>query len=630
VNLPRGSARIALGPVLTLLVLTVIIALRPIVPVPSPGVPLLLTVAVAAVFGGIGPALVSAGIMVVFVAADASEPGTLFRYAPDSISRLVLNVVAAPVMALLVGGLVRRLEKRELDLAQSRAAEREQALTDSVMDAILTIDTSSRIRAANPSAHELFGYPKGDLVGRSLTDLMPEDSRRKHLDSFAAYRRTGRRRINWQGTELVGRHSSGREIPIEVSFAEYGTGDERRFTGVVRDVRRRHELEEQLRQSQKMDALGQLAGGIAHDFNNILTAVYGFTDLVRSELPETDDRHEQLGYVIDAATRGRDLVAQLLAFGRRQVLNPELLDLNEVVASVEPMLGRLIGEHIEMTTKMGAAIGPIEADRTQLGQVLLNLAVNARDAMPQGGRLTIETSSVELSAEYAAEHAGVQPGPYTMLAVSDTGVGMDAATRSRIFEPFFTTKPIGLGSGLGLATVHGIVEQSGGKIWVYSEPDRGTTFKVYFPAVPHAAAAAVESEPPVPRGRSELVLVTEDEESIRELARVSLERLGYRVVAAANPEEALSIAASKPIAVLVTDVVMPGKSGIELAAEIRAGNGRLPVVFMSGYATGVIEQQGGLNTDDIYLAKPFSPDDLGWAVARALGQARASSTSWPA
>jgi two-component system cell cycle sensor histidine kinase/response regulator CckA len=625
VKVPRGWARVASGPLITLATVAGIVALRPFVPIASPGIPLLLTVAVAAVLGGIQPAMLSAGIMVVFVAADASQPGTLFRYAPDSVSRLVLNLVAAPTMGLLVGGLVGRLENRELDLARSRASERERALTDSVTDGILTIDASSRIRAANRGAHELFGYSEDELVGRSLTDLMPEEARSRHLEGFAAYRRTGRRRINWHGTELVGRHSSGREIPIEVSFAEYGTGDDRRFTGVVRDVRRRRDLEEQLRQAQKMEALGQLAGGVAHDFNNILTAVYGFTDLVRGELPERDDRHEQLGYVIDAATRGRDLVAQLLAFGRRQMLNPELLDLNEVVASVEPMLRRLIGEHIEMTTKMGAAISPIEADRTQLGQVLLNLAVNARDAMPHGGRLTIETGAVELSADYAAEHAGVEPGRHTMLAVSDTGVGMDAATRSRIFEPFFTTKPIGQGTGLGLATVHGIVEQSGGKVWVYSEPNQGTTFKVYFPAVPESAASTVVSKPPVPRGTSQLVLVTEDEESIRELARRSLERLGYRVVAAADPEEALEIVARTPIAVLVTDVVMPGRSGIELATEMRAGNGRLPVVFMSGYATGIIEQQGGLDTDDVYLAKPFSPDDLGRAVARALAQVRVPS-----
>jgi PAS domain S-box-containing protein len=609
-----------LGPLLTVATVAVIVAIRQVVPVPSPGIPLLLTVAVAGVLGGVRSALLSATVMVIFVAADASEPGAPFRYAPDSISRLVLNVVAAPLMALLVGGLVGRLEKRELDLAQSRANERERALTDSVTDAILTIDTSSRIRAANPAAHEMFGYPEGALVGRTLTDLMPEGLRNRHVEGLGTYLRTGQRRINWQGAQLVARHSSGREIPVEVSFAEYGSDDERRFTGVVRDVRRRRDLEEQLRQAQKMEALGQLAGGVAHDFNNILTAVYGFTDLVRSRLPETDEGYEQLGYVVDAATRGRDMVAQLLAFGRRQVLNPELLDLNDVVASVEPMLRRLIGEHIEMTTRLGATTRPIEADRTQLGQVIINLALNARDAMPQGGQLTIDTSSVELDSGYAADHAGVSPGDYSMLAVSDTGIGMDAATRSRIFEPFFTTKPTGLGTGLGLATVHGIVEQSGGKIWVYSEPGQGTAFKVYFPAVPDAAALPAEVRPPIPRGSSQLILVTEDEESIRELARISLERLGYRVVAAASPDEAIAIARSTPIALLVTDVVMPGRSGIELAAEIRAENGRLPVVFMSGYATAVIEQQGGLDGNDVYLAKPFGPADLGRAVARALEQ----------
>ena len=619
----RPRPRAVLGPLITVATIIVIVGVRPVVPVSSPGVPLLLTVAVAAVLGGVRWGLVSAAIMGVFVAADASQPGQLFRYAPDSVSRLLLNLTAAPLMALLVGGLVSRLEHRELDLARVRAQERERALTDSVTDAILTIDTHSAIRAANPAAHEMFGYQDGELVGRQLTDLMPEETRPRHLAGLHAYLTTGRRRINWQGTELVARHSSGREIPVEVSFAEYGSGDDRRFTGIIRDVRRRHELEEQLRQAQKMEALGQLAGGVAHDFNNILTAVYGFSDLARADLDEKDDRYQQLGFVIEAATRGRDLVAQLLAFGRRQVLNPELLDLNEVVASVEPMLRRLIGENVEMTTRLGAGVGQITADRTQLGQVILNLALNARDAMPHGGHLTIETSEIELDAEYAADHAGVSPGRYAMLSVSDDGMGMDAATKARIFEPFFTTKPVGHGTGLGLATVHGIVEQSGGRIWVYSEPERGTTFKVYLPAAAAAERAASAVVPAPPTARGELVLVTEDEASIRELARRSLERYGYRVITAAHADEAVEMARSAPIAALVTDVVMPGRSGIELAEAIRAGNGRVPVVFMSGYATAVVEQQGGLDSTDIYLQKPFSPEDLARAVAKAIESKRA-------
>ncbi|MBA2720118.1 MAG: PAS domain S-box protein [Chloroflexi bacterium] len=610
--------RAFLGPLLTLGTIVAIIIVRTVVPVPSPGILLLLAVALAGVVGGVRSALVSAAFMGSFIAVDASLPGQPFHYAPDSISRLLINLSAAPAMALLVGGLVGRLEHRELDLARARAHERERALTDTVTDAIVTIDRGSTIRAANPAAHEMFGYAENTLVGRSLTELMPDEARRQHLAGLDSYLETGRRRINWQGTELVARHSSGREIPIEVSFAEYGTGADRRFTGVIRDVRHRRDLEEQLRQAQKMDALGQLAGGVAHDFNNILTAVYGFTDLARGGLDTNDEKYEQLGFVIDAATRGRDLVAQLLAFGRRQVLNPEHLDMNDVVASVEPMLRRLIGENIEMTTRMGAGLGTVTADRTQLAQVLINLAVNARDAMPDGGHLTIETGAIDLDAEYAAEHAGVNPGHYALLSVTDDGVGMDPATKSRIFEPFFTTKPIGHGTGLGLATVHGIVEQSGGRIWVYSEPDRGTTFKVYLPATAESPTLNAPARPSAPRGHGEVVLVTEDDESIRSLARISLERFGYRVIVAGHPDEALEMFHSTPVAVLVTDVVMPGRSGIELANVIRASNPSLPVVFMSGYASAAIDQQGALDGGDVYLPKPFTPDDLARAVARAL------------
>jgi PAS domain S-box-containing protein len=625
--LRNGIARAALGPLITLATIAAIVALRSEVPIPTPGIVLLLTVAVAAVLGGVGSALVSAALLSAFVIRDASLPGTLFSYSPDALSRLVMNVVAAAAMAVLVGAIATRSKRHEVEVAQARAGERDRALTESATDAIVTIDRDSRIRSANRATHELFGYADGSLVGRPLPELMPESMRGKHLQGIADYVRTGHRHIDWQAADLTGRHASGREFPVEVSFAEYGSGDERRFIGVIRDVGRRRNLEEQLRQAQKMEAVGQLAGGVAHDFNNILTAVYGFTDLVRTTLRTDDERHEQLGYVIDAATRGRDLVAQLLAFGRRQRLNVEVVNMDEVVVSVEPMLRRLIGEHIAVRIAVGAFTSPIKADSAQLGQVIVNLALNARDAMPNGGTLTIETATVDLDPGYAAEYTDVVPGRYTMLAVSDDGIGMDAATKARIFEPFFTTKALGQGTGLGLATVHGIVSQSGGRLIVYSEPDRGTTIRAYFPVTEDATASPGPVAPPVPRGASELLLVAEDDDSIRELARSSLERLGYRVVAASTPAEALDIAAAARIEAVITDIVMPGMSGIELAAAIRAKHGNLPVLFMSGYAEGVIQQQGDIAESDGYLPKPFTPDDLGRAIGKALGRTAATPPS---
>ena len=609
-----------LGPILTLTTILFVVALRPTIPITAPGVPLLLTVAVAAVLGGVASGMASALILVGFISIDASVPGTPFRYEPESVSRLVVNVVSAPLMAVLVGGLARRLRLQDGELQRVQAEDRDRALTEAATDGIITIDATSRVRSANPAAHALFGHPPGALIGRPLTDLMPEGARAGHLAGLESYLQTGARHIDWSGTELIGLQASGAEVPVEVSFAEYGAGPERRFIGIVRDVRHRRDLEEQLRQAQKMEALGRLAGGVAHDFSNILTAVYGFTELARVGLPPGDERHTQLGYVIDAAARGRDLVGQLLAFGRRQVLTIESLDLPDVVASIEPMLRRLIGAHITVTVRAMPRTRPIRSDRSQLGQVILNLALNARDAMPDGGELIIETGTVELDMDYAAHHGDVEPGSYTVLTVSDTGSGMDAQTKAHIFEPFFTTKAEGHGTGLGLATVHGVVAQTGGRITVYSEPGKGTTFRAYFPAHGEAAPADAEVDVPAPRGSGETVLVVEDEDSILELARLSLERLGYRVVTARTPDDALEIAVSTELAVLLTDVVMPGGSGVELATRIRAEAPVLPVVFMSGYAAGLLEQQGAMRAGDVYLAKPFTIASLGQAIARALGQ----------
>ncbi len=383
----------------------------------------------------------------------------------------------------------------------------------------------------------------------------------------------------------------------------------------------RKRVEEQLRHAQKMEAIGRLAGGVAHDFNNVLTLIQCCGDLLLGRLGPGDPARRNVELIQGAAGRAAALTRQLLAFSRKQVLQPKVLDLNAVVANLDPMLRGLCREDVELLLFPDPGIGRVKADPGQLEQVIMNLAVNARDAMPKGGRLVIETANGELDDAYARRHPGVQPGPYVLLAVSDSGVGMDAETRARIFEPFFTTKEPGRGTGLGLATVYGIVKQSGGHIGVHSEPGKGTTFRLYLPRVDGAAdpvepPAAIT---PAPQG-SETVLLVEDQEDVLELAREILRRQGYAVLAAGHPREALRLGQEHagPIHLLLTDVVMPGMTGRELADRLAPRRPEMKVLYMSGYADGAIVRHGVLTPGMTFLPKPFTPDALVWKVREVL------------
>jgi PAS domain S-box-containing protein len=500
-----------------------------------------------------------------------------------------------------------------------RVDERTRTIMATITDTIVTIDASSRILFVNPAVERMFGYPVSELLGRQLTVLMPERFRSRHEAGLRRYIESGERGIDWDGAELVGLGRDGVEFPIDVSFAEDASGGFETFTGTIRDVTARKRLETQLLQAQRLESVGRLAGGIAHDFNNVLTAIGGFAQLLLADVPPGGPASGKIRVITDATNRASALVRQLLAFSRQQILRPEVLELGDVVRGVTPMLERLIGEDIEVAVGLVEDGWPVDADRGQLEQVIVNLVVNARDAMPSGGRLTIETANVDLDEDYVETHPEVTPGPHAMLAVSDTGLGMDAATRTQIFEPFFTTKDPGSGTGLGLATVYGIVRQSGGHIWVYSEPDRGTTFRLYFPRAAGAPARLVaESRRPVSSGGAETILVTEDESTLRELVRVVLGRLGYRVLLAADAASALEIARSERIDLLVTDVVLPGRSGLELAEAMRADAAGLRVLYMSGYTAAALEDQGRFRGDVELLEKPFTPETLGVAVRRAL------------
>jgi len=387
------------------------------------------------------------------------------------------------------------------------------------------------------------------------------------------------------------------------------------------DITERKALEMQLLQAQKMEAVGQLAGGVAHDFNNVLTAIAGYAELLREDLPSEDARRGDAEEIIRATERAAALTRQLLAFSRRQVLAPRVLDLNTVVASVDNMLRRLIAADVELRTALAPELGAVRADPGQLEQVIMNLVVNARDAMPRGGKLTIETANAELDESYALEHPAVMAGPYVMLAVSDSGVGMDAVTQARIFEPFFTTKEKGKGTGLGLATVYGIVKQSGGNIWLYSEPGRGTTFKIYLPRVdqPIELPAPTPAARETPRG-TETVLLVEDDEAVRALARKMLAAHGYTVLAAPSGANALELAASHagPIHLLVTDVVLPGISGRELAARFESVRPGLKVLYTSGYTDEAVVHHGVLDAGIAFLQKPFTSGALARKVRETL------------
>jgi nitrogen-specific signal transduction histidine kinase len=400
-------------------------------------------------------------------------------------------------------------------------------------------------------------------------------------------------------------------------------GEAESFEMITEDITERRSLEQQLRQSQKMEAVGRLAGGVAHDFNNLLTVIKGYSELMLEQTAPGGPLRAEAEEVKKAADRAASLTRQLLAFSRQQVLAPRILDLNAAVGNIEQMLRRLLGEDIELSTVLGEKLGQVKADPGQVEQVIMNLAVNSRDAMSRGGKLTIETANVALDESYMREHGGVKSGRYVMLAVSDTGTGMDEETRSRIFEPFFTTKEMGKGTGLGLSTVYGIVKQSEGYIWVYSEAGQGTTFKVYLPRVDESAD---ESQKMAALGSgdrgTETILLVEDEDGVRALVKQVLSRQGYTVIETRHGREALQECErhSGPIPLLLTDVVLPQMSGRELAERLKALRPDIKVLYMSGYTDDAILRHGVIDQETAFLQKPFTTSVLARKVREVLDQ----------
>jgi len=628
-RLSESADRPWIGPVLTGAVVVLLVLARSVIPVTNPGVLLLLTVAVAAVSGGIAPALVSAAIMVGFTIVDASDPGHLFSYSAVNFSRLALSIAVAPTAALVVGALAHRLEReshrseaRRMETAQAEG--RQRAITEPSPDAILSVDEAGRIDSANPAALRMFGYTAEELVGSPIARVAADDGRGALVDRVRRSSEAGDGAVFAGPSELAFRDAGGRSFPAEVSIGEFGVEGERRFMWSIRDVSARKSLEVQLLQAQRMEAIGQLAGGVAHDFNNLLTAMIGYTDLLGDELGAGDPRQETVGEIRAAADRAASLTRQLLAFSRRQTLQPAVINLSDVVRRLEPILRRLLGEHIRLDLRPAAQLHTVLADPAQMEAVLMNLALNARDAMPAGGTLRIETANVELDAAYAFDHAEVVPGQYVLLSASDTGTGMDARTQAHIFEPFFTTKEVGKGTGLGLATVYGIVRQSGGHVCVESEPDHGSAFKVYMPVKSGPTAALQPADQPRPRTRgSEQILVVEDEEVVRTLVVAILGRHGYRVTTAVDVVDAIDVLSRPeiPIDLLISDVVMPLMGGPALVARARELRPEIRALMISGYAMSAIGPEG-LAKGDHFLQKPFTPPQLAEAVRVTLDEER--------
>jgi two-component system cell cycle sensor histidine kinase/response regulator CckA len=507
-------------------------------------------------------------------------------------------------------------ERRHAEVEMRRSEERFRRLFESNTIGIAIADLTGATLEANDAYLGMFGYTREDFhAGRVHWGTMtPPEYRAVDQAAVESLQRTGVA-SPWEKEML---RKNGTRVPVLLGVAML-EASATCITYVV-DLSKPRQLEKQLRQAQKMEAVGQLAGGVAHDFNNLLTAILGYTELLEERLGEGTAGFEELEEIRKAGERAAGLTRQLLAFSRRQVLESRVLDLNAIVGDLEKMLRRLIGEDIDLVTTLDPSLSHLRADAGEVEQIIMNLVVNSRDAMPQGGKITIETANVELDEEYARNHISTRPGQYVMLAVSDTGIGMDAETQSHIFEPFFTTKGKDKGTGLGLSTVYGIVKQSGGWIWVYSEPSRGTTAKVYFPEVDENAETVPRRIEATSAAGSETILLAEDEAPVRKLARKALENLGYTVLEASRGEEALSIARSHagPIHLVLTDVVMPEMGGADLASRVQELRPEARVLYMSGYTDDAIIRHKVLERGTHFLQKPFTPASLARKVREAL------------
>jgi PAS domain S-box-containing protein len=504
-----------------------------------------------------------------------------------------------------------RAEHKRIEKAMRETQERFIGIYESSKDAIAYSTLDGLFLDVNDSFLKLTGHTKEELLTKTYQDLTPMEYRKFEADIIQKIIRSGEPAEYEK--EYLRKDGSLVATSLTVFVVKNREGQPGALAAIIKDVTERKTLEMQLFQAQKMEAIGQLTGGIAHDFNNLLTIVNGYSEMLLQTLPASDPQRDNAVQIKEAGERAVLLTRQLLAFSRRQMLEPKVLELNAVVTNTEKMLTRMIGEDIQLVTALMPRLGRVKADPGQIEQVIVNLAVNARDAMPQGGKLTIETANVELDENFARRHVVVKPGQYVMLAASDTGCGMDAETQKRIFEPFFTTKEQGKGTGLGLATVYGIVKQSGGSIWVYSEVGRGTTFKVYLPRVEEEPDAVLPGTVrAAPLKGTETILLVEDDTPLRKLTLAILRHGGYDVLSAASREEALQLCGRHqgPIHLMLTDVVMPGRSVREFVEQLASTRPAMKVLHMSGYTDDTVVRHGVMEQSVAFLQKPFTTHSL--------------------
>jgi PAS domain S-box-containing protein len=520
-------------------------------------------------------------------------------------------------------------ESRRAQAALEESTERLQAVLNAALDGIVLINPRGIIQQVNPSIQRMFGYSPDELLGQNVKILMPAPWREEHDGYLSRYRETGEARIIGIGRQVEGRRRDGSTFPLDLAVSEMRYGNEVLFLGTLRDITERVQLEAEVRQSQKMEAIGRLAGGVAHDFNTLLGTVLGYSEMLLSALPAKESLRHPVEQIHRAALRGAQLTRQLLVFSRRQEMQAQAVDLGKLLADVDVMLDRLIGEDIRLSRDIEAQLGRVWGDPSELHQVILNLIVNACDAMPLGGSLSLSLRNVVTGQEIAVEGGRLPPGSYVLLQVADTGMGMDEAVIKRIFEPFFTTKEPGKGTGLGLSTVHAIVRRSQGGIGVTSAPGQGTTFQIYLPCATHAETEAANAALAVLAAETAealnaanaggdgkpggTILLVEDDDMFRGLLRQVLEANGYKVLAAEHPAAALEIAAThgKSVHLLLSDMVMPGGNGADLAVTLAGLHPNMKAVLMSGYTDDALaSREADLTIADAFLEKPFATQDL--------------------